>query len=94
MEELKTEIIKEQQNNINLKRELEEKRTNEISALKESHRGEMAELENRLTGNHEGGIVLLEQQYQVGAMIFMTHAAYVAGGMMQDIIYTDSHDVI
>ena len=90
LEELKTEIIKEQQNNINLKRELEEKRTNEISALKESHRGEMAELENRLTGNHEGGIVLLEQQYQVGAMIFMTHAAYVAGGMMQDKIYTDS----
>ena len=90
LEELKTEIIKEQQNNINLKRELEEKRTNEITALKESHRGEIAELENRLRGNHEGGIAHLEQQYQVGAMIFMTHSAYVAGGMMQDKIYTDS----
>lgn len=87
MEELKKEIIKEQQNNINLKRELEEKRINEITALKESHRGEMAELESRLRGNHEGGMALLEQQYQVGAMIFMIHAAYVAGGMMQDIIY-------
>ena len=87
LEELKTEIIKEQQNNINLKRELEEKRTNEITAL---NRGEMAELENRLRGNHEGGIALLEQQYQVGVMIFTTHAAYVAGGMMQDKIYTDS----
>lgn len=88
LEELKTEIIKEQQNNINLKRKLEEKRTNEITALKESHRGVMAELESRLKGNHEGGIALLEQQYQVGAMIFMTHAAYVAGSIIQDKIYT------
>ncbi len=75
LEELKKEIAKEKQKIVNLKRELEEKRVNDIAALKESHRGDMAELERRLRGEHEGGIALLEQQYQVGAMIFMTHAA-------------------
>lgn len=65
LEELKKEITKAQQSIVDLRRELEEKRVNEVTALKENHRGEMAELENLLRGKHEEGIALLEQQYQV-----------------------------
>ena len=77
LEELREEITKQQQNTANLRRELEEKSVNEITALKESHQGEMAELEIRLRGEHEEGIALLEQQYQVGVMIFMTECRWV-----------------
>lgn len=77
LEELRKEITKQQQNTADLGRELEEKSVNEITALKESHQGEMAELESRLRDKHEEGIALLEQQYQVGAMIFMTECGMV-----------------
>ena len=82
LEELKEEITKEQQNTVNLRRDLEEKCVNEIVALKESHQDEIAELESRLRGKHEAGIALLERQYQVGAMMFMTHTVEVDGGMV------------
>ena len=65
LEELKKEITKAQQSIVDLGRESEEKRVNEVTALKESHRGEMAELESRLRGKHEEGVALLEQQHQV-----------------------------
>ena len=91
LEELKEEITKEQQNTVKLGRELEEKRVSEITALKESHQSEMAALESQLRGSHEAGIALLEQQYQVGATIFMIHALSVDGGMIITLLFSRIH---
>ena len=65
LEELKKQSAESGQNIVDLKCELEEKRFSEISALKESHQGEMAELESRLKGKHDRETALLRQQYQV-----------------------------
>lgn len=65
LEGLKTEIASYKEKLVNLDCEFVKKRVNELADLKDSHKIEMAELENRLKVKHQEEITLLEQQYQV-----------------------------